>query len=251
MSAVQQLHHIRIISRIGWFLWKMPTTRSQALGTSETERPLQSASSRPPKRKASDAQSAAAKKQKKNVEKDDTNGNTITINRAPVLELWASCVAHLTYPSLPWPTCLSIGAAISTITAISKGRSIGKIQKPDPGEAAAKKRKPEQSKANLDEVDVMGFTLHVDGDGQAMVGDKPKKGNEEALKKKYGLENFEHAKRAFEDALQTWKGKEDDLNSGAFHMYEDFRPTVAAGQKGWGRKGVLNLETVKKAVRNS
>ncbi|SMY25818.1 unnamed protein product [Zymoseptoria tritici ST99CH_1A5] len=241
----------------------MPTTRSQSSGVAKKDAPSKDVSKPATKRKATDTQKPTAKKQRKDSSsevkqstKDTAKGSSddetsITINRAPVLELWASSVAHVLHPSLSWSTCLSIGGAISTITAISKGRSIGKIQKPDPDEAAEKKQKRQKSDAKLEDVDVMGFNLHLDKDGQAMVGEKPKKSDEEALKKKYGPDSYEKAKAAFEEALKSWKGKEDELNGRAFHMYEDFRPSVAAGQSGWGRKGVLDLERVKNVVRDA
>ena len=139
------------------------------------------------------------------------SGDAIIINRAPVLELWAGCVAHFLYPSVSWATCLSVGGAISTITAISKGRSIGKIDKPGPGEAEKKRkeRKEKEQKDGMDEIEVMSFNIKLDEDGQAIVGGKSKKGNEEALKKKFGPEQYEKARKAFEDVLGGWKGEEE------------------------------------------
>lgn len=180
---------------------------------------------------------------------DDDGQVAITINRAPVLELWASCVTKFIYHSIPWETCLSVGSAISTITAVAKGRSIGTMEKPGPDEAE-KRRRERQQKAEdeqLEDIEVMGFHLHL-RDGQALVGDKPKPGNESALSKKFGQEHYERAKRAFQDALGSWEGREIELDGEAFKMYEEFRPTVPPGQKGWGRKGQLNLESVKSAV---
>lgn len=208
------------------------------------------------KRKADDASHEANKKsakQAKNSSDDEAdNSGIITINRAPVLELWTSCVTQFLYPSVSWDTCLSIGGAVSTITAISKGRSIGTVDKPDPGEAQAKreKRKEQAEKDDLDELEVMSFHLRLK-DGQAMVGDKPKKAGEEALRKKYGgSEQYIKVRQAFEEALETWKGSEDELDKRAFHMYEDFRPSVKPGQAGWGRKGQLSLDTIRTVVRN-
>ncbi len=34
------------------------------------------------------------------------------------------------------------------------------------------------------------------------------------------------------------------LNKQAFHLYEQFRPEVAADEKGWGAKGVLDLAKI-------
>lgn len=179
----------------------------------------------------------------------DEDDNAITINRAPVLELWAASVAHILYPRASWETCLSAGGAIATITAISKGRSIGTIAKPEPGEAERKRRqRNDEGDEGLEELEVMSFNLRLDGSGHALVGDKPKRPNEGALRHKYGDDAYERAKTTFADALEAWKDRPDQLNDRAFRMYEDFRPTVPPGQKGWGRKGQLDLLTVKSVV---
>lgn len=194
--------------------------------------------------------SAKEAKKSSNAEEADSS-DVIAINRAPVLELWASCVARAMYPSISWETCLSAGGAISTITAISKGRSIGTMEKPDGREEQEKrqKRKEQADKEDLDELEVMSFHLRLK-DGQAMVGDKPKKAGEDALRKKYGGdEQYDKVKKVFEEALSKWKGKEDELDKSAFHMYEDFRPSVQPGQAGWGRKGQLRLDTIREVVR--
>ncbi|KAK4542061.1 hypothetical protein LTR36_007092 [Oleoguttula mirabilis] len=251
----------------------MPTTRSatkqptleEVKGTETKDKkanesrkrkaPAQTASSNSKKPKT-DKKSAQSKQEAK-AEPEPEDAKTgeqqtegvITINRAPVLELWASCVAHFFYPEMSWDTCLSVGGAIATITAVAKGRSIGTMDKPEPGAAEERrqKRKDKAEKDELDEVEVMHFKLTVK-DGQALVGNKPKKGNEAALRKKYGDEQYAQAKAAFEEALGDWKDKNDELNGQAFKMYEDFRPSIPSGQKGWGKKGQLNLQNVKDAV---
>jgi len=170
----------------------------------------------------------------------------ILINRAPVLEPWAATVTSFIYPKLSWDTCLSAGNAISTLCAISKGRAIGAIERPDTS-TGEQKRRQRSGDDQLDELEVMGFHLKLK-DGYALVRDKPKKPNEAALEKKFGEAAYKQAKEAFQDALKSWSGREEELDAQAFHHYEVFRPTVAKGQKGWGRKGVLNLQTVKEAV---
>ena len=171
---------------------------------------------------------------------------SILINRAPVLELWAACVTAFLCSKLSWSTALSVGSAISSLCAVAKGRAIGTTDPPD-GAKAEQKRRDRAERDILEEVEVMGFHVKLK-DGQAMVGDKPKKANEEALKKKYGESAYERVRSTFAASLKAWKGKEDDLDVQAFHFYEVFRPTVPPGQKGWGRKGMLNLETVRSAV---
>lgn len=170
----------------------------------------------------------------------------ITINRAPVLELWGACVAHFTHPDLSWDLCLSIGSSISTITAISKGRAIGSIAPPD--ESKKRKGDDDDDEEDLPTINVMGFPIITKGDA-VMVKGKPKTTREANLQRKYGEGNYERAKDTMMEALESWKGDEDDLDGQAFHMYEKFRPDVATGQKGWGRKGELHLSKIKDVVR--
>ena len=177
--------------------------------------------------------------------KSDESEDEIMINRAPVLELWAATVTSFLYPEVSWETCLSAGSAISTLCAISKGRAIGTIDKKDP--AAAEKKRQRSEGSHIDELEIMGFHLKLK-DGHVLVGDKPKKANEQTFIKKFGEVPYEQVKQTFRDSLKSWSGQEDELNAQAFHHYEVFRPTVPKGQKGWGRKGNLDLQTVKDAV---
>ena len=39
------------------------------------------------------------------------------------------------------------------------------------------------------------------------------------------------------------------LAAEAFHLYERFRPSVPAGTRGWGAKGTLDLEGIRKLAR--
>jgi hypothetical protein len=174
----------------------------------------------------------------------------ININRSPVLQLWSACVAHFVYPQLPWETCISAGSAISTICAVSKGRSIGTV---DPSTTTEdKKRKREEARERnkeLDAIDVMQFHLKLK-DGRALVGSQEpgKPGAEAPLIKKFGQKEYSEAKKVFEECLQKWKGKETQLNQKAFQFYEQFRPQIAGGQKGWGKKGELSFAKVRDTI---
>lgn len=206
------------------------------------------------------------------------NHRTITINRAPVLHLWAACVAWVTHPELRgddvdddgdpsgegWQTCLSAGAAVAGLCAVSKGRALGMIgdgtadtaedgdaDVDEGGEQDEKKQKEKQRKKEkmneLHHIDVMGFSLPVK-QGLVQVSGKPKPTGENNLKNKYGGEQgLEEAKNTFLEAAGTWKGDEETLQKKkAFGFYEKFRPGVDSGTAGWGRNGVLDLENVRK-----
>ena len=181
----------------------------------------------------------------------DSDGKSIIINRAPVLQLWAASVAHLTYPQLSWESCLSAGSAVSSICAVAKGRSIGTVPEKDDSEAKQEKHeKAKEKQKDLNEIDIMHFKLRLK-DGLAVVGseEKGKSGAEDALRRKFGEAQYDRVRDAFDDALASWKGEEEELNKKGFHMYELFRPDVSKGQKGWGRKGELSLETVASTVQ--
>jgi len=203
------------------------------------------ASRTPPQKQAKLTLSPPAKNTKP-AHRDD--GPAIQINRAPVLDLWASVVTHFMYPSLEWKTCLSAGSAISTLCAISKGKAIGTIDASDDNESKDREREERKKKeGELNEIDVMGFKLKLK-DGLVLVSGKPKAENEAAQKKKFGDEQYERVKSLMEECLQSWKGDEEELSGKAFKMYEKFRPHVASGQQGWGRKGELEPDRIRETV---
>ena len=177
----------------------------------------------------------------------------IMINRSPVLQLWSACVARHLYPELSWSTSLAVGSAISTLCAVAKGKSIGTIEEREktPEEKAAQTAQRRAAEAGADrEVQVMGFRLYIKGQDVILQG-KPKHGNEGALKAKFGgEENYGRAKTVMDDAITSWTGSDgkSELNAKAFHMYEEFRPSVQSGQGGWGKKGALELDRVREVV---
>lgn len=180
---------------------------------------------------------------------------SLKINRAPVLHLWAACVAQQVDSSLPWKSCLSAGSAISTLAAISKGRAIGAIDKADEANSVDKqkereKRRAKTEKAKTKELRVMTFNLKFNDQGLALLQGEGKNYPEELLVRKYGGEEaYRATKEAFQSSLAAWTGRKDELNRSAFHMYEKFRPNVPPGQAGWGRKGELNLQHIRDVVQ--
>lgn len=169
---------------------------------------------------------------------DDTDRHStpIKINRAPVLDLFASCSAHFQHPDLSWESCLSLGSAIASICAVSKGRSIGVI--PESESESSKK----QTKSDDESISVLGFHVPL-RDGIAYVGNQKKPANESYLKYKFG-ERYDEVKSVMNDALSTWKGHEDEFAGKGFHMYEKFRP----GNGQWGQAGGLDVEEVKRVI---
>ncbi|KIW21126.1 hypothetical protein PV08_01706 [Exophiala spinifera] len=251
---------------------KRKSSSSSTTSAASSSSPPSSKKSRQGQRgdKSSGSSPDTARNKNNNTAKDEDTGNdkdkeedTIPINRSPVLQLWSACVAHHLYPQFPWTTDLAIGAAISTLCAIAKGKSIGTIEPREKthDEEAEQSAERRAAEAGADrEIQVMGFRLYVKGE-DVLVQGKPRRGNEDLLKRKFGPGNYERAKKAMDDAIATWtttattggggqggKRNDDELNSKAFHMYEEFRPSVQSGQSGWGKKGVLKLNRVREVV---
>ena len=54
---------------------------------------------------------------------------------------------------------------------------------------------------------------------------------------------FQDAKAALNTLADSYKP--EDIGEHCYHLYEQFRPTIASGQKGWGQKGQLDLVQIK------
>lgn len=210
--------------------------------------------------KSTKTEQKASKEERDSASKDDEGeeeeDKSIMINRAPVLSLWAACVTAFLYPDVKWEACLSAGATIATLCAISKGRAVGKVDPPDDTaeKKAEKKHKREKDKQSSPQVlDVMSFPLPLnskDGSKSVMMSGKPKPQSEPALVGKFGGEGaYRSVREAMEEGLKSWNDDQNELNRKAFGMYEKFRPGVPSGGQGWGRKGELRLEKIGEVVK--
>ena len=54
---------------------------------------------------------------------------------------------------------------------------------------------------------------------------------------------IQDAKAALEVLANSYKAEE--IGEHCYHLYEQFRPIVASGQKGWGQKGQLDLMQIR------
>ena len=164
----------------------------------------------------------------------------ITINRAPVLTLWALVVAErLGYDR---NEALSLAKAVAGLTAQSKGRRLG-IYKPVPMEIkkARGKKRGEEFWVQLCGRPVPAIST---ADGvRAVKDDKPiePEGVERYLESKFG-EALEGVWEAMRELARAFKPA--DLAEQAFRLYEKFRPSIPEGVAGWGAKGELDLHRI-------
>jgi len=166
----------------------------------------------------------------------------ISINRAPVLTLWASVVAErLGYDR---EAALSLGKALAGLNAQSKGRRLGIYKPPEKIEGLPPK------KARRGEefwVELLGRpipAIQTDHGLRAVEGDRAIEPApvERYLQGKFG-EAFETVRRVMENLASAFSPKE--LAVKAFSLYEHFRPGIPEGIRGWGAKGELDLDRIR------
>ena len=171
---------------------------------------------------------------------------TFRINRAPVLTLWASVVAEQI--GLPHDTALTAGQAVAGMTAHAKSVRLGIYAQPADIGAKPAPPKPEGATGPIKEFMLLGRIVHIANtkDGPRVIN-KGEIGRpatvEKYLRSKFG-EHLDAARSAMESLAATLPPAE--LNKIGFHLYEQFRPEVPSDEKGWGAKGVLDLDRIAK-----
>ena len=175
---------------------------------------------------------------------------TVTVNRAPVLTLWAAVVAErLGFDS---DEALTLGKAVAGLTAQSKGQRLG-IFTPSP-EALRKERAKKAKAAGALRVALLGRAVAVvRTDFGLRAVDKEQKpmaptSVEKYLQSKFG-EKLPEVRAAMEKLAQS-QGPEA-LATKAFQLYESFRPEIPEGESGWGAKGKLSVSKIQELAAKS
>ena len=167
--------------------------------------------------------------------------HVVSINRAPVLTLWASVVAERL--GFDRDEALSLGKTVAGLTAQSKGRRLG-IFKP----GKDKGKKPPDTKREerfLVELCGRGVPAVDTPDGVRSVNkDKvvEPESAESYLEKKFG-DSLEPVRDAMFELAESFD--DEELADRAFKLYEGFRPDIPAGKRGWGAKGDLSTKKIR------
>jgi hypothetical protein len=167
----------------------------------------------------------------------------VQINRSPVLTLWATVVAErLGYDH---EAALTLGKAVAGLNAQSKGRRLGIFEEPtDPHEARGPS---EREPGGPFLVAVLGRSVPSisteDGVRATLKGQPidPKRVRR-YLVQKFGRE-LGNVRAAMEDLAKAYPP--DQLAAQAYTLYEQFRPDVPEGKKGWGAAGQLDLDSIR------
>ncbi len=163
----------------------------------------------------------------------------ITINRAPVLTLWAAVVAERL--GFERQAALTLGRAVAGLTAQSKARWLGMVEKREKDPAGASEPDSDLVFVNLFDRSIPALQTETG----LRAAEKGKAADPEGvgryLNKKFGqaLPEVERAMRAL---AASWPP--DQLAEEAYALYQRFRPKVERGAGGWGSEGVLDLDRV-------
>lgn len=170
-------------------------------------------------------------------------GATIEVNRAPVLTLWAAVVAErLGYD---WEAALTLGKAVAGLNAQAKGRSLGIFGPPKAVEAGKPPKKIGLGEEFWVQICGRGVPAKNTENGiRAVVKDKPiePESVERYLESKFG-DGLDAVRKAMERLAKSFDS--DELAKTAFSLYERFRPEIPPGVRGWGAKGVLDLDKMR------
>lgn len=141
---------------------------------------------------------------------------------------------------------LSLGKALAGLNAQSKGRRLG-IFKPAPKEIkkARKRERGEEFRVELLGRQLPAVTTN-EGVG-VVVESKPiaPESVERYLESKFG-DALPEAPKAMKELAQAFDPEE--LEERGFGLYEEFRPRIPEGVSGWGAKGELDLDAIRKVA---
>jgi hypothetical protein len=165
----------------------------------------------------------------------------VTINRAPVLTLWAAVVAErLGYDR---DEAATLGKAVAGMNAVSKARTLGLVkpaEKPAPGKATARS-------ATAQRVELLGRQVPVLRTPKGLRAAKDGKPVTPESVQRYLDTKFGESLDAVREAMAALAKSvpKPELAARAFALYEEFRPGIPAGVTGWGAKGVLDLARIR------
>ena len=170
---------------------------------------------------------------------------TIRINRAPVLTLWAAVVAERL--GFDRDTALTLVQAVAGLSAYAKGVSLGIIE---PQPELVRECSRQLGEGEQLHVGLLGRAVPVEQTPEGIrATSKGKPGNPAQVAKhltsKFGPD-LDAARAAMEELAASVEPVE--LQRRGFRLYERFRPEIPAGESGWGAKGELVLAKVRAAA---
>jgi hypothetical protein len=173
--------------------------------------------------------------------------NVVTVNRAPVLTLWAAVVAERL--GFAWDEALTLGRAVAGLNAYSKGVRLGLFQ---PTPEAERERRQKARHGEALHVDLLHRAVPATQTPEglrAMSKEKPISPDsvDRYLHGKFG-DSFDSVRRVMIELARSLPPKV--LADRAYALYEQFRPEIPAGVGGWGAAGKLDLDVIARLARH-
>ena len=164
----------------------------------------------------------------------------VEVNRAPVLTLWAAVVAAR--QGHDWDAALTLGKVTAGLNAQAKGRTLG-IYSPREVSPEEKAHRPKDR-------------LWIMVCGRPIPALKTPQGVRALVKEvTVAPESVKrYLETAFGESLPAVRKAMEELAASlapaaieerAFGLYEQFRPQIASGTRGWGQKGKLDLDRIR------
>ncbi len=163
--------------------------------------------------------------------------DAVTVNRAPVLTLWAAIVAERL--GFTHDEALTLGRAVAGLNAYSKGKALG-IFKPTPKEVRAKR---EAKAKQVLQVELLHRAVPVVQTPEGLRALSKEQPIAPASVERYLSSKFGDALGPVSAAMAELADSRDpeELASAAYGLYEQFRPAIPGGEAGWGAAGTIFL----------
>ncbi|HVN54398.1 MAG TPA: hypothetical protein VMT46_08715 [Anaerolineaceae bacterium] len=167
----------------------------------------------------------------------------IKINRAPVLTLWATVVAERM--GFPEEAALTLGKALAGLNAQSKGQRLGIYEPAE--EKPEKKEKRKESAQPAESVRILGRPVPVVETAQGLRATESGRPIDPGSVERYLERKFKGNLNDVKQAMQELAGSLEPaaLERRGFGLYEEFRPEVPEGTRGWGATGELDLDRIR------
>lgn len=170
---------------------------------------------------------------------------TILVNRAPVLTLWAAVVAERLGHDRA--AALTLGKAVAGLNAQSKGRRLGLFEAPEPGAPTRKAVPPKRPAA----IPLLGRAVPVIRTPKGLRAVVKGRAEDPASVERYLEGKFGDALAEVRAAMRALARSRPPrrLEDEAFALYEEFRPAIPEGVRGWGAKGALDVALLQRLAR--
>jgi hypothetical protein len=172
---------------------------------------------------------------------------TLKINRAPVLTLWAAVVAQRL--RFAWKEALTLGRAVAGLNAYAKGKALGLFT--PTAKMITEQRHAFRGEQTLP-VDLLHRAVPVRHTAEGLRALSSGKPINPASVQRYLDEKFGTLPEVHQAMMGLAKAKKPAaLAREAYDLYEQFRPAVPTGTKGWGAAGTLHFDAIRKLKQRS